>query len=66
VLVFSLAFAAALTLMAHTYLEPFGSLQGQAVLLVVGGLYATGLTSMVALARPTPPVRLLGGDVVAR
>jgi Flp pilus assembly protein TadB len=66
VLVFSLAFAGALTLLAHSYLEPFGSVQGQVALLVVGGLYATGLTSMVALARPTPPIRLLGRDVVER
>ena len=65
-LVFSLAFAGALTLLAHSYLEPFGSVQGQVALLVVGGLYATGLTSMVALARPTPPIRLLGRDVVER
>jgi hypothetical protein len=66
VLVFSLAFAAALVIMAHAYLAPFGSAQGQIVLAVVGTLYAVGLTMMVALARPPAPVRLLGGQVVER
>ncbi len=66
VLVFSVAFAVALTVLAHAYLAPFGSAEGQIVLLVVGGLYATGLTLMVILARPPAPVRLLGGEVVER
>jgi tight adherence protein B len=66
VLVFSVAFAAVLAVVAHTYLAPFGSAQGQAVLLVVGVLYGVGLTLMVALARPPDPVRLLGARVVER
>jgi tight adherence protein B len=64
VLVFSLAFAVALVLVAHTYLAPFGTAQGQLVLLAVGVLYAVGLTTMVSLARPPTPVRLLGQQVV--
>lgn len=64
VLVFSVAFAAVLSIVAHSYLSPFGSAQGQLVLLVVGLLYGIGLTLMVALARPPAPVRLLGGQVV--
>jgi tight adherence protein B len=64
VLVFSVAFAAALCLLARTYLAPFGSSQGQVVLLLVGALYGLGLTSMVAMARPTAPTRLLGHQVV--
>ncbi len=66
VLVFSVAFAVALTVLAHSYLAPFGTARGQLVLLVVGVLYAAGLTLMVSLARPPAPVRLLGQDVVDR
>jgi tight adherence protein B len=66
VVVFSVVFAAGLSLLARSYLAPFGSATGQLVLLVVGSLYAGGLTLMVALARPPAPVRLLGADVVVR
>jgi hypothetical protein len=66
VLVFSVAFAVALTILAHPYLAPFGTAAGQVVLLVVGALYAMGLTLMVVLARPPAPVRLLGHGVVER
>ena len=66
VLVFSVGFAVALTVLAHAYLAPFGSAVGQIVLLVVGALYALGLTLMVILARPPVPVRLLGREVVQR
>lgn len=64
VLVFSLAFAGSLVLVAYTYLAPFATARGQLVLLVIGALYALGLTSMVSLARPPAPVRLLGRQVV--
>jgi tight adherence protein B len=64
VLAFSVAFAAVLTVVAHSYLSPFGSAEGQLVLLVVGVLYGVGLTLMVALGRPPAPVRLLGAEVV--
>jgi tight adherence protein B len=64
VLIFSVAFAAALCLFARTYLAPFGSGQGQVVLLLVGTLYGCGLTFMVAMARPTVAARLLGRQVV--
>jgi len=50
---------------ARTYLAPFGSVQGQLILLIVGLLYGVGLTLMVSLARPPVPVRLLGRHVVA-
>lgn len=66
VVVFSAAFAAALSVLARSYLAPFGSSTGQLVLLVVGGLYAGGLTLMVALARPPAQIRLLGSNVVVR
>jgi tight adherence protein B len=66
VVVFSVGFAACLSVLARSYLAPFGTPTGQLVLLLVGGLYAGGLTLMVALARPPAPVRLLGPDVVVR
>ncbi len=66
VLVFSVAFALVLTVLAHAYLAPFGTAQGQLVLIGVGILYTVGLTLMVALARPPAPVRLLGRQVVER
>ena len=66
VVVFSVTFAAGLALLARSYLAPFDSATGQIVLMVVGGLYAAGLTLMVALARPPAAIRLLGKDVVER
>jgi Flp pilus assembly protein TadB len=64
VLVFSLAFALGLAILAHAYLAPFGTPMGQLMLMVVGFLYATGLVLMVGLARPPAPVRLLGPKVL--
>jgi Flp pilus assembly protein TadB len=64
VVVFSVVFAGALVLLAHTYLAPFGSPKGQLVLVVVGALYAGGLFLMASMARPPAPVRLIGTEVV--
>jgi tight adherence protein B len=66
VVVVSVVFAVGLAVLAHPYLEPFGSADGQVILLMVGVLYGLGLTLMVSLARPPAPVRLLGQQVVAR
>ncbi len=63
VLVFSIAFASGLALLAHTYLSPFGTATGQVVLATVALLYGSGLTLMVWLARPPKPARLLGSAV---
>jgi tight adherence protein B len=63
VLVFSIAFASGLALLAHSYLMPFGTTTGQIVLALVALLYGAGLTLMVFLARPPKPVRLLGSSV---
>ncbi len=60
VVVFSLAFSAALLLLAHAYLSPFGSVAGQLVLAAVGLLYLAGLALMVRMVRPRPGVRLIG------
>ncbi len=66
VVLFSVAFAVGLAVFDRAYLAPFDSASGQVVLAAVGGLYAIGLTLMVALARPPKPVRLLGQEVVLR
>jgi len=64
VLIFSVGFAVALAVLAHSYLLPFGTPTGQLMLLLVGVLYAGGLTLMVVLSRPPAPIRLLGTSVV--
>jgi hypothetical protein len=66
VIVFSVAFAVSLAILARPYLSPFDSSSGQVILLAVGALYASGISLMVALARPPAPVRLLGQAVGAR
>ena len=66
VVVFSVVFAVLLAVVAHAYLSPFGTGPGQVVLVAVAALYGTGLVSMVALARPPAPIRLLGSLVVER
>jgi Flp pilus assembly protein TadB len=59
VIVFSVAFAAALALLAHSYLVPFGTPTGQVILVAIGALYTAGLWLMVRMAKPPAPVRLL-------
>jgi tight adherence protein B len=59
VIVFSVAFAAVLAVLAHSYLAPFGTPTGQVILVAIGALYAAGLTLMVRMAKPPAPVRLL-------
>jgi tight adherence protein B len=61
VVLFSLAFACTLTVVAHSYLSPFGTATGQLVLGVVGLLYALGLAAMVRLVRPVRTLPLLDG-----
>lgn len=60
VIVFSLAFVAALMVMAHSYLTPFGTPMGQLVLAAVGGCYAAGIALMARLVRPPKHQRLFG------
>jgi len=59
IVVFSLAFALTLSILARSYLMPFGSITGQGVLVVVGACYAAGLALMSWLVRTPPTVRLL-------
>lgn len=60
VIVFTVGFGAVLTIVAHAYLSPYGTVAGQCVLLAIGATYAVAMGAMVAIARPAPPVRLLG------
>jgi len=60
VIVFSLLFAALLLVVAHSYLAPFGSAEGQLVLVAVGLLYSGGIGLMVRMVRPPVGPRLLG------
>lgn len=66
VVVFSITFGAGLTLLGHRYLAPFGTGRGQLVLLLVGALYAAGLSLMTSLARPPAPIRLIGDGAARR
>jgi Flp pilus assembly protein TadB len=64
VVLFSLGFAFTLTVVAHSYLSPFGTPAGQVVLAVVGLFYAIGLMLMVQLVRPAAEMRLLDAERV--
>ena len=62
VVMFSIAFATGLVVLAHSYLAPFGTETGQAMLVIVGLLYASGLALMVSIAAPKRSMRLLGAS----
>lgn len=55
---FSLGFAAFLLVVARGYLAPYGTAGGQAVLALVGTVYACGLALLLAMAKPRPMPRL--------
>jgi tight adherence protein B len=55
---FSVGFLVLLAVFAHSYLEPFASLDGQAVLALIGGLFFLGLWLMARMARPRSLERL--------
>ena len=59
IVIFSVAFASALALVAHSYLSPFGTAVGQLVLGAVGLLYAVGIWLMIRLVRPKSAPKLL-------
>ncbi|MEV7967309.1 type II secretion system F family protein [Sphaerisporangium sp. NPDC088356] len=56
----AVAFAAALVVFNPSYVEEYDSLLGQAVLVVVAGLFGAGFAWMRRLARFDKPARLLG------
>ncbi|MGI5485999.1 type II secretion system F family protein [Microtetraspora malaysiensis] len=55
----ALAFAAALVVFNRSYVEEYASLLGQAVLVVVAGLFGAGFAWMRRLARFDKPARIL-------
>jgi len=60
IILFSLGFMALLTVLAHSYLVPFRTVQGQVVLGFVCALYGSGVWLMARMARQDDPARLLG------
>jgi tight adherence protein B len=62
IVVFSMSFVVLLLVLAHAYLSPFGTAQGQLVLFCVALLYAAGLRLMMRLVRPAPEPRLFDID----
>jgi tight adherence protein B len=61
--IFSIGFIALLLVVGRTYLAPFGSFQGQIVLLASGLLDAVGIVLMVNLVKDPDPLRLLNPEV---
>lgn len=59
--VITLGLAVALMLFSPTFMEPYDSATGQAVLLVIGSMFVGALWGLVELGRPVVPPRLLGG-----
>jgi tight adherence protein B len=58
----SIGFVVVAALGAHRFLQPYGTLPGQAVLLVVGAIFAAGLWLMASMVRPRRPERFLQGS----
>lgn len=55
---FSVGFLGLLAVFARGYLTPFGTADGQLVMALVGGFFATGLWLMARMARTAPAPRL--------
>jgi len=62
---FSLGFVGLMVLLARTYLEPYRTLEGQAVLVVVATLFAFGFWLMAVMVRARPEPRLLVAEPTA-
>jgi len=58
----TLVFAAGLLLLNRSYLSPFGTPVGQAMLGVIGLLFAGAFWWLSRLARPAPPERFLAAQ----
>lgn len=54
-------FAVVLMLFSPTYMEPYDSMSGQLVLIMIAGLFAGALWGLVQLGRPSEPPRILAG-----
>lgn len=60
IVVFSVAFVAALAVLAHSYLAPFGTPAGQLILLLVGICDTGAIMLLARMTRPPQVPRLLG------
>lgn len=54
-------FAVVLMLFSPTYMEPYDSMSGQLVLMMIAGLFAGALWGLVQLGRPSESPRILAG-----
>ena len=54
-------FAVVLMLFSPTYMEPYDSMSGQLVLVMIAGLFAGALWGLVQLGRPSESPRILAG-----
>lgn len=59
--VITLGLAAVLMVFSPSFMEPYGTVTGQFVLIGIGALFAGALWSLVQLGRPVASPRLLGG-----
>jgi Flp pilus assembly protein TadB len=62
IVLFSIGFALMLSLLCHSYLQPFGTSSGQIVLLMAGGCDVAGIVLMLKLVRDVDAPRLLLPD----
>jgi Flp pilus assembly protein TadB len=62
----TVVFAAGLVLLNRSYLSPFGTPQGQAVLAVIGLLFGGAFWWLARMGRPAPPERFLALDSTHR
>jgi tight adherence protein B len=62
----TVVFAAGLVLLNRSYLSPFGTPQGQAVLAVIGLLFGGAFWWLARMGRPAPPERFLALDSTSR
>ena len=61
---FSVGFLVLMVLFARSYLAPYGTPEGQAVLVVVGALFGLGLWLMAVMVRTRPTPRLFVAELV--
>jgi hypothetical protein len=62
IVIFSACFIGLLCVIARSYLEPFGTVEGQQVLLVAGVFDLAGIVMMIRLVGEPVRPRLLGND----
>ncbi len=61
IVVITLGLAVGLVVFSPDYLVPYDELGGQVVLGIIGALFVGAVATLIAMSRPVPPPRLLGG-----